>query len=123
FVRVLEELLGHGLGVNARGHVIVAAVSQHADDFRRQNLIQYADHRFAVGLVGGRDRSPLHVLTGTPAKFLNVGYERLMNFLSRCRFHVRSLSFGMLDSSSWPAVSFNLGFTRQMFNSPKRIVS
>src|ERR1700681_1321029 len=63
-VRVLEELLGHCLGMNSRGHVVVTFISPYTDNFRRQDLIQNADNRFPVRTVAASDRTLLHMLTG-----------------------------------------------------------
>src|ERR1039457_1174396 len=86
-VRVLEELLGYCLCMNAGGHVVVTFISQHTDNFRRQDLIQNADNRFPVRTVAASDRTHLHVLTGAPAEFLNVCHEWTMFFCSRFRCH------------------------------------
>src|ERR1035437_320604 len=59
-VRVLEELLGHCLCMNASGHVVVTFISQYTDNLRRQDLIQDADYRFPVRTVAASDRTHLH---------------------------------------------------------------
>src|ERR1017187_3255838 len=89
-VRVLEELLGHCLCMNASGHVVVTSISQYTDNLRRQDLIQNADYRFPVRTVAASDRTHLHVLASTPAEFLNVCHEWTMLFFSGFRLHCSS---------------------------------
>src|SRR5665647_3480467 len=76
--RMLEELLGHGLSMNPSGHVVVTFVSQHTDNFRGENLIQYADDRFPVRSVGTGNRAHLHMLARSPAERLNIGDEWML---------------------------------------------
>src|SRR5579883_683830 len=72
FFGVLEEFLCHCLCVNASGHVIVAFISKHADDFGSQDFVQNADDRLPVGAVGTRDCTLVHMLTGASAELLNI---------------------------------------------------
>jgi hypothetical protein len=71
-IGVIEETGGHGLGMNAGGHVVMTFIAQHTDNFRRQDFIEYADHGFPVGTLAAGDRALLHVLTGAPAELLYV---------------------------------------------------
>src|SRR5262245_12135090 len=72
-VGVLEELLRHALGVDARGHEIVTSVPQHAYDLRRERLIEQPDHGAAVSPVAGGHGPILDVLPRALSKLLDVG--------------------------------------------------
>jgi hypothetical protein len=48
---VLQELGGGGVGVHARGHVVVALVAEHAHELGRQGLVEQAEDRLAVACV------------------------------------------------------------------------
>src|SRR5664279_893612 len=85
--RMLEELLGHGLGMNPGGHVVVTFVSQYTDNFRGQNLVQYVDDRFPVRSVGTGNRAHLHVLARPSAELLNIGDEWMLCYYDRLCFH------------------------------------
>ena len=74
-VRVLEELVGHGLGVNARGHEVVALVAQHADDLGRQRLVENAHDRVAVRPIALGDRALLDVPARPRPKLLDIRQE------------------------------------------------
>ena len=76
-VRVLEELRGHGLGVDPLGHEVVALVAQHADDLGGQRLVEQLHHRLAVRLVALGHRAVLDVLARALAERLDVGHEVL----------------------------------------------
>lgn len=56
-VRVHEKLLGDAFRLNAFGHKIVAPVAQHADQFRRQRVIEQFDDCLRVGRIPGRYRA------------------------------------------------------------------
>ena len=74
-VRVLEELLGDGTGVDALGGEVVALVAQHAHQLGGEDLVQDRDHPLAVGGVGVGDRSLLDLLARATAERLDVGQE------------------------------------------------
>jgi hypothetical protein len=73
--------------MNPGGHVVVTFVSQHTDNFRGQNLIQYADDRFPVRSVGTGNRAHLHVLARPSAKLLNIGDKWMLFFYDWLCFH------------------------------------
>ena len=56
----------------------MALVAQHADELRRQRLVEDLDHGLAVGLVARRDGALLDVLAGPLAQGLDVGEKRLV---------------------------------------------
>jgi len=89
-LRVLEELLRHWLCMNSGGHVVVPFISQHTNNFRRQDLIENADNRFPVGTVATGDGALLHVLASAAAKFPNVCHEWTMVFFNRSCCHCYS---------------------------------
>jgi hypothetical protein len=76
-VRVLEELRGHRLGVDALGHEVVPLVAQHADDLGGQGLVEQADDGVAVRLVALGDGAVLDVLARPVAERLDVADELL----------------------------------------------
>src|SRR6266545_753797 len=76
-VRVLEKLLRHGLSVDAGRRVVVAALAQHADNLRRQRLVEEAEHRLPVCPVALGDGTGLDVLTRASADLHDVREERL----------------------------------------------
>ena len=41
---VLEELVGHRLGVDALRHVVVVLVAERADDLGREHLVEHGEH-------------------------------------------------------------------------------
>src|ERR1700761_1151660 len=77
-VGVFQELRGHALGMNALGHVVVIFVAQYANDLGRQRLIQYLDHRLAVGAIAVGDRSLVDVRASTLANGLDIGKKRFL---------------------------------------------
>ena len=91
FLGVLEELFGHGLCMNAGGHVVVTFIAQHTDNFGSQDLIEDADNRFAVRAIGAGHRTLLHVRTGAAAEFLDVCHECTMVLFDRYGCHLLRL--------------------------------
>src|SRR3546814_1315304 len=71
------ELGGDGRGVDAGRLEVVILVAQHADDFRRQCLVENLDHGFSVGLVAFGDRTLLYVLARAAPNVLDIGDEWL----------------------------------------------
>src|SRR3546814_10641355 len=71
------ELGGDGRGVDAGRLEVVILVAQHADDFRRQCLVENLDHGFSVGLVAFGDRTLLDVLARAAPNVLDIGDEWL----------------------------------------------
>src|SRR5256885_8456085 len=69
---VLHELVGDGLVVDPRGHVMVPAVAPGADDLRGPRLDEELDRRLHLALVGGGHRAFFHVLAGPPPDLLDV---------------------------------------------------
>jgi len=47
-VGVLEELLGHSLRVDARGHVVVALVAEHTDELGGERLVEKTQDGLAI---------------------------------------------------------------------------
>jgi hypothetical protein len=72
-VRVLEELLGHRLGVDARGHVVVALVAEHADELGGERLVEQAQDGLAIAAIGLGDGALLDVAARAAAELLDVG--------------------------------------------------
>src|SRR3546814_11567375 len=71
------ELGGDGRGVDAGRLEVVILVAQHADDFRRQCLVENLDHGFSVGLVAFGDRTLLCVLARAAPRVLDTGHDWL----------------------------------------------
>src|SRR5262245_11816036 len=64
-VVVLQELLGHALGINARCHEIVSLVAQYANDFRCQSFVEKLYNDGAIGLVARSYGAFFEVLAST----------------------------------------------------------
>jgi hypothetical protein len=75
FIRMFFKFSGDCLGVNPRGHVVMAFVPQDADNLGRQGLVQQLNYSFAVSTIPLGDGAILYVLTGPSTKFGDVGYE------------------------------------------------
>ncbi len=89
-VGVLEELLRDRLRVDARGHEVVPLVAEHADDLRRQRLVQDLDDRLAVGAVALGHRPLLHMLPRSFPKRLDVRKEGPLRGKGRLGCQLRS---------------------------------
>src|SRR5471030_110998 len=76
FAGVLRELVGHRLRVDARGHVVMALVAQHADDLGRQRVVQQLDGGVDVAAVGLGDGTLLDVFARPALDLFDVGEER-----------------------------------------------
>ena len=74
---VLEELGGHGRGVEPLRRVVVALVAEHAHELGGQRLVEHVDHPLAVGAIGLRDRTLLDRRSRTCPQGLHVGQELL----------------------------------------------
>ena len=64
-VRVLEELLGHALGMNPARHEVMATVPQDADEFGRERSIEKLQHGLAVRRIARRDGAFIDVQSRT----------------------------------------------------------
>src|SRR5207244_12488750 len=70
---MLEEFRGHGLGVDARGHVVVPLVAEHAHELGGGRLVEKTADGLAVAAIGGGDGALLDVAARAPAELLDVG--------------------------------------------------
>jgi len=70
---VLEEFRGHGLRVDARGHVVVPLVAKHAHELGGERLVEKTEDGLAVAAIGGGDGALLDVAARAPAELLDVG--------------------------------------------------
>jgi hypothetical protein len=86
-VRVLQKLLGDSLRMDPARHVVVVAVSQHADDFRRQRLIQNRHHSVDVRPVSIGHSALLNGLAGSPPNLLDIAQKLSLLALGR-RLHI-----------------------------------
>ena len=72
FMGVFKELFCDRLGMNSAGHIVVAFITQNADQFGGQSLVEDANHRLPVCAIVFRDSAVLHVQPGAATYFLNV---------------------------------------------------
>src|SRR5690348_4831109 len=75
-VRVLEELVRDGAGMNPLGHEVVQFVTKHAHDLRGQRIVQNLDHGLGVAAIGGGDGTLFDVLARAGTQCLDVGEKR-----------------------------------------------
>src|SRR5581483_1810173 len=87
FLGMLQELVLDCLGVNSRGHIVVAFIAQGADDLSGERLVQQLHHGFAIALVTFSDRTVLDMLSSTLPDTLNVRNEFSACCLSCCAIH------------------------------------
>src|SRR5258708_8933647 len=93
FVGMLQELLRHGLCMNAGSHVVMPFVAQHTDKFRRQNFIEDSDHGFSIRAVAAGHRTLFHMLKCALAQRLNISYKWTTRFfIGFCSHSIFSLS-------------------------------
>src|SRR5215212_4091787 len=78
FVRVLQELGGHALGVDAGSHEIMTAVSKRTNDLGRERFVQKFDYGFAVRAIAFSDSTILDVLSGAFAQSLDISEKWLI---------------------------------------------
>ncbi|MCY1540815.1 hypothetical protein D9M68_764760 [compost metagenome] len=78
FIGVGQEFFGHALRVRPLRHEVVAAIAQHADDFRGQRVVEQLQHRLAVRRIARGHGTLVDVLAGALAQGLDVGEERLV---------------------------------------------
>src|SRR5450631_2294185 len=71
--RVLQKLVRDRAGVDALGHEIMALVTQHADNLRRQRFVEKLDRGFGIAAVARGHRAFLDVLARALAQGLYVG--------------------------------------------------
>jgi len=61
-VRVLQELLGDRIGVDAGGHEVVALVAQHTDDLGGERFVEQLEDGITIRAITLGDRALLDVL-------------------------------------------------------------
>src|SRR4030095_4961766 len=67
FLRVLEELLGDGLGVDAGGGEVVSAVAEDADDLGGKSGVEQLEDGVTVGGIAGGGGAGIQGWAGAPA--------------------------------------------------------
>ena len=75
FMSVFEKLFRHRLSMDPAGHVVMPLVAEHADEFRRQCLIQYSNYGLTIRPVTLCDRAILDMLASSAPNCLKVGDE------------------------------------------------
>jgi hypothetical protein len=111
FSGMLEKLVSDGLGVDSFCHVVMALVTQDANDFSGQGFIEHAQNDFAITLVRVGYGAILNMLTGSPADFGNVAEERTFVLivlaavfvahvvLASCSFSRTKIEFSLVNSA------------------------
>src|SRR5262245_11400441 len=74
-LRVLEELVGYGLTVDAAHHEVVVAIAERADDLGGERIVEHLHHPRTVRDVCAGHRPAIHVLASAAANVGNVQLE------------------------------------------------
>src|SRR5882724_12463977 len=70
---MLQKLAGHRFGMYARGHEIVAAIAQHANNFCSKSFVKNFYDCLTVGFVSFRYCTLLHMFARSLAQSFDVG--------------------------------------------------